>query len=180
MQAREGAKLVIAVLAGAIAVLVLLNWYLVQSPIDISPIAPSTGNVDAPRPDNSDLATALDKKSATQFQETASRPLFNPSRRPAQRDRAPAKDGLAETSDMRLIGVMKSGDHPPRALIRFANAQTGKWLAEGEQFNGWKLRKVNARSIVVEGSGRSHELTLSSARRAPDDLPGPESSGKPR
>jgi type II secretory pathway component PulC len=180
MKDRKAARLVVSALAGVIVVMALLNWYLVQNPVDISPVGPSTGKVDLPRPGDSELATALDKKSVSQFQETVNRPLFNPSRKPVQRDKVAAKDTNAEPSDLRLIGVMKSGDQTPRALIRFANAQTGKWIAEGERFDGWRLRKVNALSVVVEADGRSHELTLSTPRPTRDDSPGPGSGGKRR
>ena len=43
-----------------------------------------------------------------------------------------------------------------------ASESTGKWIAEGEQFDGWKLRQVKERSVIVESGGRSHELTLQS------------------
>ena len=91
---------------------------------------------------------------------------------PESRDRwcataTPAKEAAPDPSEMRLVGVMKSGNEPPRALIRFANEQTGRWLAEGEQHNGWRVRKIDTRSVVVEGSGRSHELTITGARPRP-------------
>lgn len=161
-------------LAGAIGLLVLLNSYLVQSPIDISPVAPSTDKTAAQRPGDGETATPLDNKTAEQFQETVGRPLFNPGRRPVQRDEATAKDPKVESSELRLIGIMKSGKQPPRALLRFANEPTGKWIAEGAEFNGWKLRKVNARSVIVQAGERSQELTLPTARRAPDEPPGPK------
>lgn len=158
-------------LAVLVGLLVLLNLYLLQSPIDTSPIPLAAGKIEAPNRSASDLATALDNKSAAQFRETVGRPLFNPSRKPVQQDSA-GKDSQPEAVDMRLVGVMKSGDGPPRALIRFGGEQTGKWLAEGEEHNGWRLRKVEARSAVVEGGGRSLELTLSSGRRAPEEASG--------
>jgi hypothetical protein len=180
MRPRQDARPAIAVLATAIAALVALNWHIFGSVVDTSPIGPAAGDAKAGPQRGSELATPLDKKSAAQFHEMVSRPLFNSSRRPVKRDVAAANDTDAEPSELRLIGMMKSGDQAPRALIRFANTQTGKWIAEGEQFNGWTLRKINAGSVVVEAGGRSHELTLSTARRASDDPPSPGSSTKRR
>ena len=177
---QERRRLVVAVLAGAVAVLALLNWYLAHTSIDISPIAPEADPAAGARKDGFELATVLDRKSAAQFPEMVSRPVFNPNRRPVQRDRARADDSGAGPADMRLVGVMKLPDQPARALIRMANEATGKWITEGEQNNGWKLREVSARSVVVEAGGRSHELTLSSARRPRDDSSAPDPRGKAR
>ena len=124
----------------------------------------------APRPDTTELATALDKKTAEQFQETVGRPLFNPGRRPVQRDEA-AAEPQAGPAELRLIGVMKSASQPPRALLRSANEANGKWIDEGAEFNGWKLRKVNERSVIVQSGSRSQELMLSMPRRAPGEPP---------
>ena len=161
-------------LAGSIGLLVLLNSYLVLSPIDISPVAPPTAKTAAQRLEVGETATPLDNKMAEQFQETVGRPLFNPSRRPVQREETTARDLTVGTGELRLIGVMKSVDQPPRALIRSANEPTGKWIAEGAELNGWKLSKVNARSVIVQAGERSQELTLATARRAPDEPPGPK------
>jgi len=171
MRVSKGRRLVAGVLAGTVGLLVLLNGYLVQSSIDISPVVPQTDKADVPRQGDGQPATALDKKSAEQFQETVGRPLFNPGRRPVQRVDTAAKEPKVEPSELRLIGVMKSANRPPRALLRFANEPTGKWIAEGAEFNGWKLRKVNERSVIVQAGERSQELTLSTPRRAPDEPP---------
>ena len=178
MRTDNGGKTAIAVLAGVVGLLALLNWYLIASPIDVSPIAPTAGNAGTPHRGNTDLATALDNKSFAQFQEVVGRPLFNPNRRPVVRDSDTAKEAAPDPSEMRLVGVMKSGNEPSRALIRFANEQTGRWLAEGEQHNGWRVRKIDTRSVVVEGSGRSHELTITGARPAPDGPAGGSESNR--
>jgi hypothetical protein len=180
MRRRQDSRPVIALLVGVAATFAVLDWYLLQTTVDISPIQPAAGSVDAPLSANLGLATPLDKKPATQFQDTVNRPLFNPHRKPVKRDAVAADSVDAQPSELLLVGVMKSGDEPPRALIRFANAQTGKWIAEGEQFNGWKLRKISARSVIVEAAGQSRELTLAAPRRAADDTVGPGSGSKRR
>jgi hypothetical protein len=158
-----------AALAGAVVLLALLNLHLLRSPVDISPLAPPAGKTGTPRPDSAEPATALDKKTAEQFQEIVARPLFNPSRRPVERKETTAAGPRAEASDLRLVGVMKAADQPPRALLRSVNAPNGKWIAEGAEFNGWKLRKVNERSVVLQSGARSQELKLATPRRAPGD-----------
>jgi hypothetical protein len=173
-------RVAVAVLAGAVGALALLNWYLARMPIDISPIAPEADQAAAPRKDGFDLATGLDRKPAAQFSETVSRPLFDPNRRPVQRDRARADDADAAPGDMRLVGVMTSPNQPARALIRMANETTGTWITEGEQFNGWRLRQVNPRSVVVESQGRLRELTLSIARRPREDAAPTDPTAKAR
>lgn len=161
--------LLIALIGSTVGVLVLLNAYLLQASVDISQIEPQSKKVDAGKGGTSDLTTVLDKKPVGQFRETVGRPLFNPDRKPVQRDRSQPVDSAAATGDMRLVGVMKLDHQPARALIRLAGETSGKWISEGERFGGWRLRQVNERSVVVEAGGRTHELTLQAARRQADD-----------
>jgi hypothetical protein len=175
----DSSRRVVTVLGVAVAALAWLNWQLVQSPVDITPISPEAGKVEGPRTHGSALLTPLDKKPMFAFRETVSRPVFVPDRKPVQRDQAPAKEA-AGPGAMRLVGVMKAGDQPGRALIRMASEPTGKWIAEGEQFDGWKLREVLVRSVIVESGGRSHELTLQSVRQPADEPRDPETRPQPR
>ena len=171
---------VIVLLLGIVAVLGAVNWHMLHGAVDISPIAPKPGHAGAPPPSSVDLATPLDKKAAAQFGQVVERPLFNPGRKPVKRETAAATDPDTPPGDLRLIGVMRAGDQPPRALIRTANAQTGKWIGEGEEFDGWTLRKISARSIVIESGGRSHELGLAMPRRTSEDAPSPEPGSRRR
>ena len=175
----HSSRRVVTVLGLAVAALAWWNWQLIQSPVDITPIAPEAGKVEGPRAPGSALLTPLDKKTVFAFRETVSRPVFVPDRKPVQRDQAPAKEAAGPGS-MRLVGVMKLGDQPGRALIRMASEPTGKWIAEGEQFDGWKLREVLVRSVIVESGGRSHELTLQSVRQPADEARDPETRPQPR
>jgi len=175
----DSSRRMVAVLGLAVGALALLNWHLAQSPVDITPIAPEASKVEGPRTHDSALLTPLDKKPIFAFRETVSRPVFVPDRKPVQRDQAPAKE-VAGPGSMRLVGVMKLGDQPGRALIRMASEPTGKWIVEGEQFDGWKLREVTVRSVIVESGGRSHELTLQSVRQPTDESREPEARPQPR
>jgi len=157
----RGAKVAVAALAGAAGVLAWLDVQLLQSPVDVSPVAPSQGKAESRPQQNPQPATALDKRTPEQFAETVGRPLFNPSRRPVQRTEAAARlPPKAEPARLRLVGVMKADDGPPRALIRFADEPAGKWIAEGGEYHGWTLIKVNEASVTVEAGGRTLELVL--------------------
>ncbi|HEX5998256.1 MAG TPA: hypothetical protein VFZ16_02485 [Hyphomicrobiaceae bacterium] len=169
MRTKRGARLAISALAGTAGLLAILDLQLLQGDIDISPLAPSRGRYEleplhAPTP-----VTALDKKSVEQLAETVGRPLFHPSRRPVQRTEAAASsERTAEPpSKLRLIGIVRIAHQPPRALIRFAGEPMGKWLAEGAEHKGWRLSKVNARSVMVQSGQRAHELTLPALHSAP-------------
>ena len=159
----------VAALAVLAVLLALLIVHLLRSPVDISPIVPPPGKSDVARADIAEPGTALDKKAAEQFRETVGRPLFNPDRRPVERKETGEAGPNAEPSDLRLVGVMKAADQPPRALLRSSNAPTGKWIAEGGEFQGWKLRRVDERSVVVQSGARSQELKLDTPRRSPDE-----------
>jgi hypothetical protein len=159
----------IALLTVVIGVLAILNVVLLQSPVDISPLDQANGNSRAWATPNLDLSTPLDDKPAAMFQEMVGRPLFNPSRRPPTQEAMTTDAENTPPSELRLVGVMKSGDSYARALIRSANGQPGRWIAEGEQFDGWTLRKIGERSVTVDAGGRPHELSLAPRRRASDE-----------
>jgi hypothetical protein len=165
------ATLQIAVLAAAAALLALLSLHLLITPVDTAPIAPPAGHRDAPPPASIEPATALDRKTTEEFRETVARPLFNPSRKPVQRKDAADSGPRAAASDLRLIGVMRSAGQPPRALLRSPREPHGRWIAEGAELNGWMLREVGERSVVLQSGPRSHELKLTTPRRPPANPP---------
>jgi hypothetical protein len=173
MGRRKGSKVVVAALAGAAGVLAWLDFHLLQSLVDVSPIAPPPGKTEV-RPQRSPPpATALDKKAPEQFQEAVDRPLFNPGRRPVQRSQTATRAPKMAPVRLRLVGVMKPDDGPPRALIRFADEPAGRWVAEGEEYHGWTLTKVNEGSVTVEAGGRTEELMLFIPPPAPKVAPAP-------
>ncbi len=184
MGSRRGTRLAVAVLAGAAGVLAWLDYGLLQDPVDISSVAPPPGKAElrpqySPKP-----STALDKRTAEQFQETVGRQLFNPSRKPVQRTETAARvPPKAEPAKLRLVGVMKPDDEPPRALIRFADEPTGRWIVEGGEYRGWTLTKVNEGSVTVEAGGRTQELMLfippPAQKVAPFPPPAPQAPQEP-
>jgi hypothetical protein len=172
-QTTNADKLVIAgqvVLAGA---LLWLNWTSLQAPIDISPILPGFQPAMAPLARPGEEEPPRLPTPAEGFTETVSRPLFNRDRRPVVR-RAPAPEAPQASADMRLVGIVRQAGEPSRALIRFANEPAGKWIAEGEENNGWVLNAVNERSVVMESGGRLLELQLNFPQRRPADDAAPD------
>jgi hypothetical protein len=176
MHKRVATRPVVGALFGIVAVLAALNWHIFQSTVEISPIAPPHDQVEVPLSSSIDLVTPLDGKAAAQFGQMVERPLFNPNRKPIKREIPVGTGRDTNPGDLKLIGVMKVGDQPSRALIRSASTQTGKWLAEGEEFDGWTLLKVGARSVTVGSAGQLHELALAAPRREADDEPHSELS----
>jgi hypothetical protein len=170
-------------LAGACAILAFLTIYLLVASVDTAPILPGAPLGGGGEQTGGGLVTPLDGKPVSEFREIVQRPLFNSTRKPVDRPKAKA-EGPAEAGsplDLRLVGIVKSGNGPARALIREGDQATGKWISEGDTFGGWKLRAVKDRSVVVEGDGRTHELTLQVVVRRTDDQDGgPDPVAKPR
>lgn len=165
---RTGERRAVVALSVAVGVLAFLLWRQVGSTIDVSPLAPGAApQVDA-RARSAELATALDKKPAAGFRETVERPLFHPTRRPVERAAPAPAETQGDPGGMRLVGVSAVGGQK-RALIRITGDAQGRWIAEGEALDGWKLKSVKDRSVIIESAGRSHELTLSMPRRAPEE-----------
>jgi hypothetical protein len=158
-------------LAGACVILALFTAYQLVSSVDTSPILPGAPLAGAGEQAGAGLVTLLDSKPVGEFREIVQRPIFNSTRRPVDRPKGKAV-GPAEAGsplDLRLVGIVKTGDAPARALIREGDQTTGKWIAEGDTFGGWKLRSVKDRSVIVEGDGRAHELMLQVVVRRTDD-----------
>lgn len=172
--------------AALIGTLLALNWYSAQRTIDIAPIAPSDASADvaaqtaASNVDASGRGTAIAANSEANDLAFQERPLFSPSRRPREPQRAvaaepeaPESDALArsttaaESSGLRLIGVMQIGSTQRRALIRGADAPNGVWLAPGGEINGWHVSTIDTETAVVAKSGGSEQLILQ--RRAAGD-----------
>ena len=176
------ARPVAVALAGACVVLAFFAVHLLVTSVDTSPILPGAPLSGAGEQAGAGLTTPLDSKAVTEFRETVQRPLFNSTRRPVDRPTtAKAPTESSSLLDMRLVGIVKSGSDPSRALIRAGDQANGKWVAEGETINGWKLRSVKDRSVIVEAEGRSHELTLQVVVRRTDEQDGgPDSTGKSR
>jgi hypothetical protein len=159
-------------LAGGCALLAFLTVYLLVTSVDTSPISPGAPLGGTGEQMSGGLVTPLDSKPVDEFRETVQRPLFNSTRRPVERPKTAKAEQPAEVGshlDLRLVGIVKAGNSPARALIREGDQATGKWISEGDTLSGWKVRSVKDRSVVVEADGRAHELTLQVVVRRTDD-----------
>jgi hypothetical protein len=173
-------------LAGACAILAVITVYQLVSSVDTSPILPGAPLAGAGEQTGAGLVTPLDSKPVGEFREIVQRPIFNSTRRPVERPKTAKAQAPVEAAgsphDLRLVGIVKTGNAPARALIREGDQSTGKWISEGETFGGWKLRSVKDRSVIVEGDGRTHELMLQVVVRRADDQQdgGSDPVAKPR
>jgi hypothetical protein len=156
---RQGTQFVTVGLAGIFAAVGGAAWWVVSSPIDVSPLPPpvATGSRGTP-----ELArTAGRAGAADTLRETVARPLFSPDRRPPQVEAAPvaapAAPPVAETVELRLVGTMRAGTGW-RALLR--DAATSDWVGVGGSIGGWRVAEIDAEHVVLEGQGRRMELSL--------------------
>jgi hypothetical protein len=148
--------------------LALLNWHLLVMPIDTAPIVP-------PVPDNMVTASSFSAPangeaavSAAAFPATLARPLFRSDRRPAEAAKQQTAQARPSRQQMQarlpdgltLVGIVKEGAEPGRALIRSAASDTGHWVEVGYVLDGWRLSRIEAGSILFETEGRKQTLSL--------------------
>jgi hypothetical protein len=100
---------------------------------------------------------------------TLARPLFRATRRPppavaetpAAKRPEPARRRTAKLpDDLQLVGIMKENGKTGRALIRSSKSPTGEWIEVGHVLEGWRLSRVEQRSIQFESGGQKQELSL--------------------
>ncbi|MGQ0672489.1 MAG: hypothetical protein ACT4N2_06355 [Hyphomicrobium sp.] len=156
-------------LAGALA---LLNTRLADMPIDISPLASEADPADrASGPALTQPGLASQLKPLSDYRETVSRPLFQPTRRPVvpspntEEDLPPAPASEqteiipAAPSGLSLVGLMGSGGSR-RALLRPNGQSHGTWLTVGRDIDGWRLSRIEENHVLIEKDGSKEELFL--------------------
>lgn len=95
---------------------------------------------------------------------TVSRPLFEPSRRPSVRPPPPEapvvapQNDVADTGDLRLIGVVHSGSSAT-ALIAAAGGTTLR-VEQGEVVAGWTVARISPSEVTLTRNGRQQVLGL--------------------
>jgi hypothetical protein len=146
-----------------------LNWRVLTMPIDISPAAiPAGADAALPLPGDETRALPQAPEHAGSFPQTLARPLFRSDRRPRDIARPDATASVRTASvrpqapppDVELIGIIKEGRGAGRALIRSGQEPTGSWVQLGQELQGWRLSRIDARSIVLEADGRQVQLSL--------------------
>lgn len=164
--------LTLALLA-AVAGLGYLNWRVWDYVPDTSPInarATAATTPVAVTADEASLAPAA--RSAAEFPQTRSRPIFFASRRPV--DRTPPKVAAAPVKpapvvplfpldQLQLVGIVRTGQDTARALIRVGADGQGNWVGVGDQVRGWKLQEIKDDNAVLESNGQRGEVRLYAA-----------------
>jgi general secretion pathway protein N len=129
-----------------------------------------------PRPGNPLSAIPLSALS-----ETRDRPLFYASRRPPVEaapvaPTPPKQEALGppppEQPSFALVGTIVGKARV--AVLQGSNTDATSRLRVGEENNGWRVRAIELRSIVVDKGAQSVKLDLPRPDGAPPDLPRPD------
>lgn len=160
-----------------------LNW--IETPLDLSPLAPPAAAPSKPLQSASDAPNreAL-ADSQAELSESLSRPLFHVSRRPfvpASPEQEEAQAPVEEVEEvveqtepppalpeLRLAGVSASGERK-RALIGEADGPDLHWLALGDSIAGWRVDAITASTVVLTSGDQRVTVALYSTSE--DGLP---------
>jgi hypothetical protein len=156
-------------IAAGIAVLVLVNVALYNTPVDITPIASGKGHDGGP----ASAAGSLQFPAAGDFSETFQRPLFTPMRRKiipppapppgedavAPVEQAPAPVDVAPAAAPSLLGISIQGG-AGKALLRVAGSDKAVWYGSGETVDGWTVSAIDRDQAVLERDGKVARIQL--------------------
>jgi hypothetical protein len=145
-----------------------VNWHVLTMPIDISPATVPAGEDAAIPPLTLPDEMSVAEPSAASFPQTLARPLFRADRRPREEAKPDATAALREgpprsaepPPGIELVGIMKDGRDTGRALIRSTGEPTGIWVQVGYVLEGWRLSRIEARSVLFEADGQQVQLSL--------------------
>jgi hypothetical protein len=106
-----------------------------------------------------------EKPEMSTFNETVTRPLFTPSRRPTGSDvKSAASLPKHETFD--LIGVMISADRR-MALLRARATSAVLLVIEGQSIAGWEVRAIKPTLVVLGRDNDSEVIEMSDPGKNP-------------
>ena len=141
-------------LAGIVVLTALALWPWLRWALEAPP---------APRAEASAGATTLPALPPLDaLRETAERPLFAPTRRPA-----PAARAATATLGLRLEGVIAIGAER-RAIIKRSDGTTAR-VAAGETVGEWTVRRIEPDRVELAAGTRTLELIA--GRAAPTSAP---------
>lgn len=163
------------IMVGACVALAALNAQVLITGVDVSPARQTAEMLAAPIANDLELLTQQNPSTATAFPQTLERPLFSPSRRPAQnekpkvsaasRARAPRSQPTLPEG-IELVGILKQSGQQRRALIRSGSSSpSGEWVGVGHVLGEWRLSRIDANSVVLEAEGHSESLSLFPVRQ---------------
>ncbi len=169
--ARIGGNLMSLTAALAVTALGYGNWLFLNETIDTSGIAPQASEVTPVAADAS--SSEIKPVTLADLSETLTRPLFNATRRPANRSddqvqSAPALGSAAGAAApqlepkaaVRLIGMMRGEGQVHQALLQSETGPASTWISVGGEFAGWRLTTIEDDSVTVEMAGARSVLPL--------------------
>jgi hypothetical protein len=149
-----------------------LAWLAATRPIEVSPVADRGAGDAVPLAADAAVRPARPGPLAS-YAETQRRPLFEPTRRPvAAKPAEPPKPREApaapvathepppSTRGLKLLGIVKDGREPYRALIRPGEGQQGQWVSEGSRLGAWRVEAIAEAGVVLEAQGQRVELAM--------------------
>lgn len=172
-------KFGVLAMATMMAILVLVNVSLYNTPVDISPILSAKshdgGLVSGP-------GGALQIPNAGDFAETFERPLFTPTRRkfvpepvapkpvelasaPVEQQSAPPQNA-APTVAPSLMGISIHGG-TAKVLLQIAGGNDALWYGNGETVDGWTVSSIDKDQAVLERDGKVTQIRLYPGQTAP-------------
>lgn len=93
--------------------------------------------------------------------EIAARPVFSPSRRPAEKEaaRPVARQKRKPTVDFELVGVIATDDRR-FALIVPSGSSKAVQLGEGDTYQDWTVSRIDAANVVLLSGDHRKEISL--------------------
>jgi type II secretory pathway component PulC len=128
--------------------------------VETGPIASARDQSVQAAPQLIDLAPEAKRPQLAELKETTARPIFFASRRmPAPDVQPSAVLPQSPAPALRLVGIMKVGSER-KALVRAGDEGSSKWIAVGEEFEGWRLAKIAGDAATIQSLGAESELSL--------------------
>jgi len=144
--------LLVAIIVGLMVQIFALWW---RAEADVETVAPRDAKMQrfelpapARRPPAADLATHIAEKDVFDASRTASETATGPTAQPSP----------APPLNLALLGVTLAGGGR-EALFKDPAQPKALWLREGEEFNGYKIKRIDPASVVVQ-SPAGDEQTL--------------------
>ena len=165
----------VLVTAGVAGGLVMLIWQLLTVPLDVSPLHQASSTATPWTVTEGGKETKMARETIGDYPQTSRRPLFFADRRPPQLKKKtvakvtpkpkpapkPKPIVLKKLPDgIKLIGIVKGEKNNHRALVRLKSSDTGKWIEEGQDLDGWRIVKIDRLSLTLATSRQRKKLSL--------------------
>jgi hypothetical protein len=149
--------LVAGLLVAALGGVILSEWR--QGQARLEEIAVTTA-ADRSHPGAQALASLPPRNTnITRYKEIVARPLFSKGRRPPATEGVAGVERPSEIDKLVLTGIVTGPDTRVAMLL---NTQSKKEvrLAEGQSYNGWKLKSFSKGEVTFAHNGRTRTLPL--------------------